>query len=370
MKSEQYVSGAEVAIGILLCVCCVAGLLFNVTSCIYFFKNSGKNKNACYFQRIYQVISLLDFLVCLTLFPFIDAAFSKDRQGALLTTTSVCEVWTMLWKVLPEMTTFMVAFVSVSRLLLLISPQKIFQPILGWLVPVVYCICSASFKCILRVLGITKAHYLTIIMFCDYINDFGENAAPDYIPTSQEWGWDICLKALTCIQIGMTVIPITLSCGLSVIYLYKSNQIVNSSTSRKKGSPSRQNAATVTVIIFTFVYIIFNIPVLGFYIYLTKWTSNVERGNMTLRDILISQQVYFNTTFLRLYIVPLFGVCFNSLNSVVNPVVYYIRMMPFKNFVDEKIFCKEKRKSSVISNTNNITMTDESELNVTTTAEL
>ena len=320
---------ADTCIGILLSFCSVIGIIFNGPSLAYFLTQSPRSNNASYFQRIYQIIATIDLLICLTLFPFIDSAFSPDRRGTLLNNGTVCNVWSILWAVLPEMSVFMVAIISVSRLLLLMNPHRVFKPVLGWLVPSFYCIVTVTIKLILRLQGVTEASYRKKSISCSEIVKLaGQNS--DYIPTEEEWAWDIAIKILASIQSGMTAIPITLSCTITVIYLYKPRGGV------VKGS-TKFETATITVIIITIVYIMFNIPVLGVHILVARWTSSVDSGNMTLTQIQATSSEYFNTEFLKCYALVLFLVCFTSLNSAVNPLVYYTRMIPFKAFVNSKI---------------------------------
>ena len=123
----------DTCIGILLSFCSVIGIIFNVPSVTYFLTQSPRNNNASYFQRIYQIISMIDLFICLTLFPYIDVAFARGRRSRLLKNGTVCSIWSIFWTVLPEMSVFMVAFISVSRLLLLMNPHRVFKPLLGWL---------------------------------------------------------------------------------------------------------------------------------------------------------------------------------------------------------------------------------------------
>ena len=324
---------ADTCIGILLSFCSVIGIIFNAPSLTYFLTQSPRNKNASYFQRIYQIISMTDLLICLTLFPFIDSAFSPNRSGTLLTNGTVCSVWSILWTVLPEMSVFMVAFISVSRLLLLMNPHRVFKPVFGWLVPFICCIVTVTSKLILRLQGVTEAHYNSKLNSCiERIRFHLAANNHDYKPTQEEWAWGIAIKILASIQGGMIVIPITLSCIISVIYLYKPKRGVV----KQRGS-TRIDASTITIILITTVYVIFNIPVLGYHILVARWISSVDSGNMTLAQINATQSEYFDTEFLQYYAVPLFLVCFTSLNSAVNPLVYYTRMTPFKAFVTSKI---------------------------------
>ena len=324
---------ADTCIGILLSFCSVIGIIFNAPSLTYFLTQSPRNKNASYFQRIYQIIAMIDLLICLTLFPYIDSAFSPNRRGTILTNGTVCNVWSILWTVLPEMSVFMVAFISVSRLLLLMNPHRVFKPVFGWLVPFICCIVTVTSKLILRLQGVTEAHYNIKLIACieRIILNLAANNL-DYKPTQEEWTWDITIKILASIQGGMIVIPITLSCIINVIYLYKPKRGVV----KQRGS-TRLEASTITIILITTVYVIFNIPVLGYHIIVARWTSSVDSGNMTLAQITATKSDYFDSEFLRYYAFPLFLVCFTSLNSAVNPLVYYTRMKPFKAFVTSKI---------------------------------
>ena len=344
MESHDLNTTKELCFGTLLCLCSIIGILFNAPSFTYFLTLHPRSNNASYFQRVYQIISMIDLLVCITLLPYIDAAFSTNRQGTLLTNDTVCEVWAFLWTVLPDMSVFMVAFISVSRLILLVRPHKVFLPVRGWLVPIMYCVFTATLKIILRALEITHSVYRARDMLCVEVVKFAE-PTNEYKPTPGEGVWYFVITFWACIQSGVPALPIISSCIVSVICIYKSMRGVATQrrNTRQKAvtqrGNARQEAATVTVITIALVYVLFNIPILGYYIYLAQWTFQLLKynsGTYTIAQFIKSRREYFYTEFLAFYMVPCFLVCFTSLNSVVNPLVYYTRMTPFRYFVNTR----------------------------------
>ena len=334
MKLEEvkFNRGADITIGILLLLCCLIGVFLNTISLVSFYTMKTKSRNATYFQWTYRIICATDLLICLTLFPHIDAAFSPKRHGTLYPRSGFCDMWSVLWTVLPEMSVFMVAFLSVSRLVILVKPYKIYNPIVSWTVPLGYCAATTVFKVILLLTDVTRSHYAASGMSCRSIVNLNASSS-DSIPTAEDWSWDVCIRVLESIQSGMTVLPILVSCCLSVFFLHRSKKTVTAE-SRNKSCNQKKECATVTVIIITGVYIIFNIPILWYQIFFAKWTSTIDTGNLTIAEIYKSRNDYLRTDFLRNYAIPVLGTSLVALNSVVNPLVYYTRMISFREFVD------------------------------------
>ena len=102
-------------------------------------------------------------------------------------------------------------------------------------------------------------------------------------------------------------------------------------------STNTTHAATITIVIFTVVYIIFNIPVFINYLLMTiAGMSNGCRKNcysIKYKDNFVLLWFSWNFTYVMCV----------GLNAMFNPVIYYLRMKNVKEYVDETI-----RKSSRI----------------------
>ena len=291
----------------------------------------------------------MDLLISATLFPVIDAAFSPGRDGKHFTssedqnsevreagppqsdTPGMCKVWAVLWKVLPEMSVFLVASVSVSRLLLLRTPTKTFRPLLAWLSPLIYFLSTTLFKIFLLLTGTSVVTYHKSLLNCESTVFFSEEQGEPL--KVEEWQWERLVRALASLQSGMTVLPISLSCFFSVIYLVRAGRQAEKVQGEGKGGDSKQRAAALTVILVTVTYITFNIPTLVYHVNLSRWTASIVPGVMTREDMKRSHRKHFGTEFERNYMSVLFVILFTACNSVANPFVYFVRIKGFRKFV-------------------------------------
>ena len=360
---QNFSSTADTLIGCLLCTCSVLGIFLNLPAIAYFTTRPSTNNNSSYFSRLYCLISIVDLLISASLFPFIDAAFSPGRDGKYFTSSEdqnsevreagppksdspgVCKVWAVLWKVLPEMSVFLVASVSVSRLLLLRTPTKGFLPFLAWLSPLIYFLSTTLLKIFLLSTGTSTVTYHKSLLSCESTVSFSEERGESL--KVEEWRWERLVRALASLQSGMTVLPISLSCFFSVIYLVRAGRKAEKVQRGGKGGDSKQRAAALTVILVTVTYITFNIPTLVYHVNLCRWTASIEPGVMTMEDMKMSHQKHFGTEFERNYMSVVFVILFTACNSVANPLVYFVRIKGFRKFVvgGFKAKCQSFRQS-------------------------
>ena len=76
---KEFSSTTDYLIGTLLIVCSVIGILGNLLSLYTFYKTKSKGNNSSYFKCVYLVISLVNLLLCVAMFPVIDSAFSPGE---------------------------------------------------------------------------------------------------------------------------------------------------------------------------------------------------------------------------------------------------------------------------------------------------
>ena len=137
-RSDHPARWADSIIGVVFIVCMVGGVVTNVISFLYFHKTSKASSgtaNRIYFNRVYTMISLLNVTVGILNVPHVEAAFLPQRCGEkmLFNLSGFCKTWKGCWTLLAHTSMFMVAVLSVSRLILIISPNRNLQPILPFL---------------------------------------------------------------------------------------------------------------------------------------------------------------------------------------------------------------------------------------------
>ena len=125
--------------------------------------------------------------------------------------------------------------------------------------------------------------------------------------------------------LGLPLIPIVISCILSVYHVRNSNHL--SAHSDVAGSVMKRRA-TVTVIMLTLTYLLFNIPLIA---NLVVWIVTVNHyGGWP-------GPVYAANTFLYMYCWNLTDVLFVGLNAAVNPIIYFLRFPNCQRWIVGKL---------------------------------
>ena len=106
-------------IGISLICILGAGLPANITAFIYFATRQTKRPNSKFFKVTYMTITIIDAMICFCLVPVIEATFQPYREGRMFNDSNFCQLWGILWAILPNMSVFMVCVLSVSRFIIM-----------------------------------------------------------------------------------------------------------------------------------------------------------------------------------------------------------------------------------------------------------
>ena len=120
----------------------------------------------------------------------------------------------------------------------------------------------------------------------------------------------------------LPILPIIVSAAITSYYVLSSG--LKTKTPQKSNTRSKRHA-TVTVLIFTFVYIACNIPVTITLV----WFSTLVFTGFT-KDIFQSLNIGL---FTRYYIWPTTFVILVQLNAGINPIIYFMRMLEFRSAV-------------------------------------
>ena len=356
-----------------LAACCIAcfivGTIGNILSLIFFV-----NKRKLYLPtKIYILMTITDtsscFLVIVVAFSFING-----RQASLFQFNWLCDVWSTVWNITPYFSVFLVLILSVVRTISLVNPFKIIKQRVVLTVVFVY-----LFYLIARIIvpQVMKKSYH------DY--DYKDTHCVVRIYDYKEGGLFSYLIASNVIQLAMPVIPIIVSCVLSCYCLFKSrnacalvrksehtfvtdshhtcgnsdgscnatkrrrfgteNGLVHTTSnfSAVSATPSsgpheismnvsplsvpagkdRQKQATITILLITGIYIVFNIPVFLFYLFFVVEMFLVPSGSKYI--FLTNRHVNFygwNVVFVQCV----------ALNAALNPIVYCWRKKKMRKF--------------------------------------
>ena len=323
----------DIVLGCLLTCISIVGVVCNSVALTYFLNIRPNKANNRYIRKIYSIISVVDLVVCATLFPIIEAAFQKDRGGVLFKTPWFCDVWGMLWTGLPIMSMFLIALLSVSRLLVIIRPTLELEVAVSWVVPLCY-----ATSLLLLIVSMFYSRSMFVVyrpewLAC-YPAVFPAHTDPDMLITHDDIQRGVVLSTLFFVIPGVSIIPVSVSAVMSVVYLRMSARAAH----RMAASSRHHDAATVTILLVTLLYVLFNIPfsltVLGGLVInhaMSRDTpEQVTVHSYNTADLWDSRAINNYLCFVVLYL------CI-SLNSLCNPIMYLYRMKRFKTWVKTKL---------------------------------
>ena len=326
-------TGIDYTIGAILCFILPVGTALNILAFLYFKCKKAKNCTSMFFKRIYLSISLNDAVICIAIFPVIEAAFSKNRHGTMFNNELFCGCCSIIWIAQYFTSITLVALLSLSRLMVIINHKLQLIPVLGTLVPL---ITFSLFSVTLVMLTLGKIVYP---MYNDYqlrcmmspfsLSDNGTDVltSQSQILNSKKKVFISSLVALVCFAV------VFISFILSMIYLERSKKI----SKRVRGGIKEQTEAGKTVILVTLVYILFNFPTMMISLYTSyNWFIVQDTMSITTTDHFVeraSAKLFGNNTFLNQYAVAVTVVMATCLNSFANPLVYWARMEGFGRYV-------------------------------------
>ncbi len=338
----------DIFIASLLAIIATFGILGNVISFYFFSLNRSKNSNSLYFNNIYILMTITDCLVCVLVVPVIHCLFTGRVGDGLFTNPDFRIVWLTCWRSATLTSVFLVGQMSVSRLPLLVAPTyKINKRVI--VSPIVVPIVITSIIVGFNEVHITEIAYIpgisdmpkmygydknvnsmALFMSCDH------DPAPESIVTHE-----IINTALWAGLYGFPVILISVLCVIS-IGLLKKAQLKSQS---QGGSTAKHSKATITIICVTLLYIFSNMPSMIFLIVRIIRVSDFEK-NMSLRQMLHKiNPSYFEKRYFSIVINFSFVV-----NSMFNPVMYFLRMDRFKQFICNGLKFKPQNITASTSN--------------------
>ena len=293
---------------------CFFGSVANLLSVRYFARNHRKVSN-----NVYLWMGAFDFLTCFSMIHFGLSRLNPAVGADILGNGFWCNLFGFTYNISSRLSVFIVAVQSILRSYCLVYPfrkLKLKVPILILSTMALVQIFQAS----LPYLRSKRYRYNTMWTTCLwYLDDIISPTSPLY---SVLYIFTLILPFL------LPALPVLVSCGVSIKYIRAAyptqltisrNPKITQLACYFKSNIKRR--ASITVVIITVVYIVFNMP---YWIYLIF--------NMVLNEPLGGS--YFNTYF---------GILLNPLcvifNAAINPIIYFLRiadmksqvLLPFKN---------------------------------------
>ena len=317
-----------------LSVASFLGIVTNFVSLCYFLSMKPRNSNNEFFRRLYSIISLNDILLCISVIPVIEAAFSEDRKGKLFNNRDFCSIWFVLQFVTFHMSMVLLTILSLSRLLLIRNPRVRFNPCCAYIMPGTFLAGYTTLFIGYKTSKLVDVIYIAEMMQCKCMGTFVATNSSTLLYSQEDRTVAGVLLAAECGMSSLGYLTVCISVVASLLYLAKSK--------KAEVKSFHQPRAAVTVILMTLLFIVFNtLAVMVNLYFMLDWAvlNPVEMGTTTVGEVLIrfSSNVFKDSRILSQYAIfftTTFGAC---LNSAMNPGIYYFRLQAYQKFVHQLI---------------------------------
>ena len=302
---ETLNSELDTLFGIICCICFVTGTCGNLAA-FCFFRFSKNNVP----HSIYKIITATDLYISLCILPVGICYFMDRSPGALFGSTVPCYIWGYSWTIIGRLSVFLVLVLSTTRTCLVLRPFHLvkIKVVIGFILGyfLFSLIQMLLFQWFTKAKVVYKRYYAECVFWTSDSEDF---------------------KALYFI--GYTVpfvVPmfvIILSCGLTIYAIAIKTRKNDSHTKVQAASSAR---VTVTILIFTLVYSLFNIPLV------------FDRIFMVLRDLFQIEDLknLHNFEHVDYYLNFTYSISV-AINSALNPLLYLWRMENFRRFLYDMV---------------------------------
>ena len=327
-------STMDSAIGMFIIVCVVMGLTFNIAALKYFTSMEPRNRNGELFKRIYTIISLNDFFICLGMVPVVETAFSENRDSHLFENTSFCSLWFVYWVVIYNISLVMIALLSLSRYLLIRYPRgSLCHPWLAYIIPGT----TLSVLLIILTTSLATQNYPTYYregMYCFFsayprnlhntsVLYIARNSVVSEVDNGVVFLIFTSSYTIVCVSFVLTISRLWWSGVVAV---------------KVGGTHTQQLAAAKTVSLVSVLFLLFNTPVMTIHVYfLVKviLTMTQSGGTITIRELKdrLSTHLFGDVTVLNYYAILITMVVGTCVNSALNPAIYFFRIRGFRRFV-------------------------------------
>lgn len=304
--SPEYHTELETLYGTLCCTCFLLGVAGNTLSYRYFgSRRDGGNTS----NTLYQIISLNDVLISLLILPVGISFLDNRNPGLIFGNTVPCYIWSLSWYTAIRLSVFLVAVLSSSRAITIIRPFAVVN--VSFIVGVI-----ATYAVLLLASVIFRLLFLDTASV-EYLEHFAICILPGY--TAKQW-FSIYLETTKCLAYILPMVVVLLG-GLasSCKMIFASQKATQVHLRRSRTS------ATVTIMLFTFVYLVFNLPL--------AITQILE---------LIDSQADYTFDFLQFdsgfYFANFLFTVGTAMNSALNPIVYVWRMSGYRAYLQERLY--------------------------------
>ena len=301
----EFNKNADICYGTILILITVLGTLGNALS-LHYFVSKRRDVSAI----IYISVTAVDTVLCLCALP-VALSYFNTRNPTLFTSLIFCNMWHLVYKTLSSMSIFCVATLSITRTYFLLRPFKSISQKLVVASLVSYFL----FQCVASTIIYWEQGGLWM-----YFSMFAECSFATNVTKFEKLG-DVILNMCHTFPI----FPIILSCFISIFALMGS---VREGRSAEQNQEKRY--ASVTIVMFTVIYAVFNIP--SSFLNLYQLFDKVG-----LDEKLAFDKLGYFSNFVWSLSIPL--------NALCNPILYIIRMKNLRAALLTTITGKNSRES-------------------------
>ncbi|KAL5250418.1 hypothetical protein ACHWQZ_G016221 [Mnemiopsis leidyi] len=291
--------------GIAHALCFIIGLLGNIVLIWYFMTHVRYD-----LPTILYIMCCVNDLLTASLVLFVAVSFLNKRDAQFFEDATFCKCWALLSRINHRISVFLVMVLSISRTVSLTTPLRMIKRRFALVSIGVWVFLAILYEVVLTSAGFYHSVYERRDAFCDM--EFGDTANLTALSKKVD-------VVGTCVTYAAPVTVVMISCLVCVINLKRgvcANNMPHIMRMKQK--------ATVTIIIFTVVFIILNIPEL---VQTVMWFVVVNKyGYWPGPPDFLHPFIYF-------YFKNFTNVLCLGINATANPIVLFWRMQRYQQWL-------------------------------------
>lgn len=307
----EYHLALDNSYGVFYCLCFVFGVLGNIFSFSYFLTRRKDLPNT-----LYKIITLTDVATSVASLAVGISFLSGREPGVIFGEKTLCKIWTYVWHLSSRLSIFLVVVLSGSRTYYLMKPFNKQRVAPSLAIIFAYSLFQIGQTVGFQIQQHRDIRYIKPMARCVIL--FGK---------IQDKHVMLYMDMVRIVTFVLPMFIVFFSVLLSIkTTLRRVDQNVRHGSGRKELQRSR-NRATVTILLFTGVYAVFNVPLVVSEILHTIDYHNDYRFDFHSFDYDKQYYLYYDN-FISLLSV--------ALNAAINPLLYLWRMPGCQNFVRKK----------------------------------
>ena len=259
-QPRDFNEAADVINGVICCLCFFIGTFGNIFSFLHFKSKSKKDMST----TVYMLITAIDTMISVAVIP-VGISYLTQRSGGLLFKNKhSCEAWWYLFSTSVAYSIFLVMCLSTTRTISLVMPfykmKKRFLAI-SLLPHIVVQIAQIT---VFNLTDGVEVEFKKESPFCDIVID--DKTADRTAVIFLHLGYNLAFTA--------SAVVVATSCIISTIILKRRNRLLPQQEEVQKS----KNRATATILLFSLLYGVCNLPMMVYIIGVTyRYSSNNEQ---------------------------------------------------------------------------------------------